>query len=81
MDGIFIDTPTKDTIDDTTIMVGVTRNKNPEIFWIVKYLISEGFPKEHLNALCKIVGLFNDCEESEREIFEFTDQLYKKYTE
>ena len=67
--------------DGKTLAVSITKDKNPEIFWIVKYLISEDFPKKHLDALCKIVGLFNDCEESEKEIFEFVGKLYKKYAE
>ena len=38
------------------------------------YLVLEGF-----HAISIIVGLFNDCEESEAEIFEFAEYLYKRY--
>ncbi len=47
--------------------------------WINYYLVEEGFPHEHLEALAHIVGLFNDCEESEKEIFDFAHYVYKKY--
>lgn len=49
--------------------------------WIKNYLVEEDFPAEYLNALTKIIVLFNDCKESEREIFEFAEKLYKKYAE
>jgi hypothetical protein len=52
---------------------------NRQIKWMINYLIEEGFSGRHLEALCWIVGLFNECEESEREIFEFAAQLYNKY--
>lgn len=53
------------------------RNKTLE--WIINCLIEEDFKKEHLTALSHIVGLFNDCRESEAEIFEFANKLYQKY--
>ena len=53
--------------------------KQEKLEWIVNYLVEENFPPEHLNAISKIVGLFNDCEDSETEIFKFVDRLYKKY--
>jgi len=55
--------------------------KQKRLKWIVNYLVEEDFPYEHLDAIIKIVGLFNDCEESETEIFEFVSELYKKYSE
>ena len=47
--------------------------------WMVMYLIEESFSKRHLNALVKIIGLFNECEESETEIFEFSQKLFERY--
>jgi len=43
------------------------------------YVLDEGFSERHVKVLVKIVGLFNDCEDSEREVFEFVDRLYDKY--
>lgn len=50
-----------------------------ELAWIRRYLVEAKFPKRHLDAVCAVVGLFNDCEEAEAEIFEFADTLFKKY--
>ena len=59
--------------------------KDPEkqklLMWIENYVIEEDFPWEYLDALHKIVGLFNDCTESEDEIFEFAKNLFQKYAE
>ena len=46
---------------------------------IVAYIIEENFGQKHLDALSKIVSALNYSEESEREVLEFTDGLYKKY--
>jgi len=59
--------------------VRVERFVSPQLAWIISYIEEEGFPKEHLEALCHIVGLFNECEESEKEIFDFAHYLRKKY--
>lgn len=42
-------------------------------------LMLEEFPERHLGAIETIVGFFNTCEESEAEIFEFAEHLYKQY--
>jgi len=55
--------------------------KQKRLEWIVNYLVEENFLPEHLDAIIKIIGLFNDCEESETEIFEFVDKLETKYSE
>ena len=47
--------------------------------WIVDCLVREDFSHKHLEALAHIVGLFNDCKESETEIFYFAHHIYKKY--
>ena len=52
--------------------------------WVVPaeeldYLVKQDFSAKHLRALQYIVGLFDNCEESEKEIFEFVDRLYEKY--
>ena len=59
--------------------VRVERFVSPQLAWIISYIEEEGFPREHLEALCHIVGLFNECEESEKEIFDFAHYLRKKY--
>ena len=53
--------------------------KAKQLEWMVHCLTKEDFSLKHLVALTHIVGLFNDCKESETEIFEFADKLYKKY--
>lgn len=53
--------------------------KANKLKWIVDYLVEENFSLEHLDAIMHIVGLFNDCKESEIEIFEFEKKLYQKY--
>ena len=55
------------------------KEKNEYLEWIVNYIVEENFPKEHLIAIRHIVGLFNDCKESEREIFDFSKKLCAKY--
>lgn len=50
-----------------------------KLLWIIRYLLEEDFSAGHLDALATIVGLFNDCQESEKEIFEFADRLHHKY--
>lgn len=57
----------------------INHDKAEQLGWIVHYLVQEDFPLVHLKALTKIVGLFNDCRESEAEIFEFAINLYQKY--
>lgn len=57
----------------------ISEEKARKIYWIANYLVSENFPLEHLTALEHITGLFNDCKESEIEIFEFSKALYEKY--
>lgn len=47
--------------------------------WIISYLAEETFSIKHLNAIAQIIGQFNDCKEAETEIFEFSEQIYKKY--
>jgi len=47
--------------------------------WMVNHIIVEDFGQARLDALSKIVGLFNDCEEAEREIFDFANSLYERY--
>jgi hypothetical protein len=49
------------------------------IGWIVNYLVDERFSPKHLDALAHIIGLFNDCEDAEHEVFEFAEKLYQKY--
>lgn len=49
------------------------------IKWIINYVIEENFSEKHLIALMHITGLFNDCAESEAEIFAFAEALYEKY--
>ena len=46
---------------------------------ITLYLIDENFPVEHLRALFKITTWFNWSENSERDVFEFSEQLHKYY--
>lgn len=55
------------------------QEKAKRLEWIVSYLVEEDFPLEHLDAIIHIIGLFNDCKESEAEIFEFEKELYAKY--
>lgn len=50
-----------------------------QLAWMVNCIAREGFGEKYLDALVKIVGLFNDCEDSEREIFEFADKFYERY--
>ncbi len=50
-----------------------------QLEWINKYITEEQLPKEHMEALCYIVGLFNDCEESEKAIFDFAHDLHRQY--
>jgi len=47
--------------------------------WIQMYVKEEGFSERHFQAIEHIVGLFNDCQESEEEIFGFADELFQKY--
>lgn len=46
---------------------------------INEYIREEGFPSNHLQALHDIIVLFNWSDESEKEIFEFSNYLKKKY--
>lgn len=55
------------------------RDKAGQLGWIVHYLVQEDFPLVHLKALAKIISLFNECRESEAEIFQFAVNLYQKY--
>ncbi len=48
--------------------------------WISEQLKSGDFTKKHLDAMAHIVGLFNDCPESEKEVLDFAYQLFKKYS-
>ena len=57
------------------------QEKQKVLMWIENYLLEEDFPLEHLDALSKIVALFNDCEESESDIFDFVINLFQKYAE
>lgn len=50
-----------------------------KLAWILDFVIEEGFSADHLDAICHIIGLFNDCEESEKAIFAFSECLYEKY--
>ena len=50
-----------------------------KLLWIVNYVVVESFGEKHLDALVGIVGLFNDCGESERAILEFVERLFQKY--
>lgn len=52
-----------------------------KLLWIVNYAIEEGFGEKHLNALVRMVGLINTCEEAEQEILEFADALFRRCTE
>lgn len=55
------------------------QEKAKRLEWIVDYLVEENFSLQHLDAIVHIVGLFNDCKESEAEIFKFAKELYEKY--
>jgi hypothetical protein len=55
------------------------KSKDCQIRWMVDYITEESFSAKHLEALCWIVGLFNECKESEKEIFDFAQRLYDKY--
>ena len=54
-------------------------DRERQLAWMVRYITEEDFPKKHIEALCHIVGLFNDCKESEEEIFNFAHHLFEKY--
>ena len=56
-----------------------TNTDNKRINWMVRYMLDEGFADKHIEAVCYIVGLMNDCEDSETEILNFAYQLRKKY--
>lgn len=56
------------------------RDRARMLHWIVYYLVQDDFPLTYLNALVKIICLFNECEESEAEIFDFAARLYHKYS-
>lgn len=53
--------------------------RDRRLIWIIRYVIEENFSIKHLDAIASIVGLFNDCKESEREIFEFANRIHEKY--
>lgn len=53
----------------------------PKVEWIINYVGGEGFPDKHMEALCHIIGILNDCEKSEKEILNLADRLYKEYAE
>jgi len=61
--------------------VRVERSVSPQLAWMINYIEEERFPKECLEALCIIVGLFNECKESEKEIFDFAYHLRKRYAD
>lgn len=67
-------------IKNTDLVNFTDRDRARILHWIVDYLVQDDFPLTYLNALMKIVSLFNECEESEAEIFEFAAQLYHKYS-
>lgn len=46
---------------------------------IVYYLVEEDFPYPHLEAIYGLVTLFNWSDKSEREIFDFVEDLKTKY--
>ena len=47
--------------------------------WIVNYLVEERFPQRHLEAIARLVGLFNNDRQTEHAIFEFINTLNQKY--
>lgn len=57
------------------------QDKQKHLDWMINYLVEEDFSEQHLAALDHIVGLFNECEESEKEVFDFAYNLHKKYAE
>lgn len=56
-----------------------TGTDNKKINWMVRYMLNDGFEDKHLDALCYIIGLMNDCKESEAEIMTFAHQLRERY--
>ena len=55
------------------------KDKNEQLQWIVNYLVDEDFSHKHLATIKNIVGLFNYCTESEKEIYDFEKKIYDKY--
>jgi len=47
--------------------------------WMITYITEENFHQKHLKALSQIIERINWSEESEREILDFADKLYRKY--
>jgi len=68
-----------DNTGDYIRLEDVTSTDNNRINWMVRYMLDEGFKETHLDAIQHIVGLMNDCEESESEILAFASKLRKKY--
>lgn len=68
-------------INYQNIIHGQVDDKNIIATKIVKYLIDEKFPKEHLNALLNIACLFNESKESESDVFAFAEKLREKHSQ
>lgn len=56
------------------------KDATAQLGWINYYIVSEDFGTKQLAALVTIVGLINNCQESEDEILEFADKIRKKYS-
>ena len=68
-----------DNTGDYIRLEDATNTDNKRINWMVRYMLDEGFGEKHLESLQHIVGLMNDCEDSEAEILAFAKSLRDKY--
>lgn len=59
--------------------LGFGDSRDSMLDWLNRYVVNEDYSHEHLDAIMHIVGLFNDCEDAEQEVFEFAEKLYKRY--
>ncbi len=60
-------------------IVRETEGREKVLKWVIHYIVEENFSRGHLDAIASIVGLFNCCEEAEREIFEFANRIHESY--
>ncbi len=51
-----------------------------QLIWISEQLKSGDFTKKHIHTIAYIVALFKDYPESEKDVFDFSYKLFKKYS-
>jgi len=64
--------------DETTKVID-EKWMDGKLQWITSYIGGEDFSIEQIEAICTIISLFDESEESKKEIFEFVEMMKVKY--